>query len=242
MEVADLNADGRPDLMGGNQGLNTDLKASVAEPVGLYVRDLDNNLTADPILTYYRQGKEWVYAGLDALKKQIPPIRTRYQDYTSFASHTFDQVFPKAFKQHSVIKKAQRFESVYLLNKGNGEYTIKEFPLTVQFSPVYAFLAEDFNHDGAVDILAVGNFEGNSPSMGRDDASYGTYLLGQGNGEFEAVEPYRSGFATYGEARDMKKIDFGDKVGIIVSRNDTTLQMIQPMRLTNEDQSSLSLQ
>lgn len=225
--LADLNADGKQDLLCGNMGLNAELKASEEEPLGLYVKDFDNNLMVDPILTYHRQGKEWVYAGLDAMKKQMPPIRIRYNDYASFASHTFDQVFPEAFIRNSVIKKAQMLQSVYLLNEGSRKYSIHDLPLAAQFSPIYAFQTGDFDQDGLLDILAVGNFDGNVPSLGRYDASYGNFLKGKGKGEFEAVEARHSGFAVYGEARDMQQINRGDQKILIISRNNAEARFIE---------------
>src|SRR5206468_11726618 len=52
--VADLNGDGFPDLLGGNLGLNSFLRASSSEPVRLYVGDFAHNGTLQPILTTYR--------------------------------------------------------------------------------------------------------------------------------------------------------------------------------------------
>ncbi|WPP51668.1 VCBS repeat-containing protein [Catalinimonas niigatensis] len=241
IEAADLNADGKLDLLCGNMGLNSELKASPQEPLGLYVKDFDNNLMTDPIMTYYRQGKEWVYAGLDALKKQIPPIRIRYNDYASFASHTFEQVFSEAFISNSVTKKVQMLQSVYLLNQGNGAYMIHNFPTSVQYAPLYAFLTEDFNQDGIADVLAVGNFDGNVPTLGRYDASYGSYLQGKGDGNFEAIEAWNSGFAVYGEARDMKQIKIGVQRKVIISRNNAKPRLMQVQPLIEDNQTVLLL-
>ena len=223
----DLDGDGDTDLLAGNMGLNSDLKASPTEPLGLYVKDFDNNLTVDPMLTYYRQHQEWLYPGLDALKKQIPFVRAKYNDYALFATHTFAEVFPETEIKTAVSKKVQQFQSVYLINQGNGDYAIHNFPFEVQFSPVHAFLTGDFNEDGFKDILAVGNFYGNTPSIGRYDASYGNYLEGNGKGEFTWIEPRVSGFAVYGEARDMQAIQTKDASWIVISRNNAIPRVLK---------------
>lgn len=123
----------------------------------------------DPMLTYYRQHREWLYPGLDDIKKQMPRIRSKYPGYAVFASHTFAEVFPPEQRQPAVHKKAEMFQSVYLVNDGSSGYTLHDLPDEVQFSPVYGFVTADVNGDGFKDILAVGNFYGNTP-MGKSDS------------------------------------------------------------------------
>ena len=55
--IDDLNDDGAVDLAVGNLGENSKIKASLAEPVSLYISDFDRNGLIDPILSYYKQGK-----------------------------------------------------------------------------------------------------------------------------------------------------------------------------------------
>ncbi|MDE3124136.1 MAG: VCBS repeat-containing protein, partial [Bacteroidota bacterium] len=68
----DVNNDGHIDLIAGNLGLNSRLKATEKEPVRLYVNDFDDNGQKEQILTYYLEGKEIPFANKDELQKQIP--------------------------------------------------------------------------------------------------------------------------------------------------------------------------
>ena len=227
ISVADIDGNGEDDLLAGNIGLNTDMKASDKEPVSLYIDDYDNNAATDPILTYFRQQKEWTYAGMDDIKKQLPSIRTRYATYSQFASHTFREVFPEATTKNCLVKRAQVFKSAYFIRGNDGAFAIHDFPLEIQFSPVYTFLPYDFNRDGFLDVLALGNFYGSSPAIGKFDASYGVYLLNNGKGNFSSLSPSESGFAVYGESRDMKLVQAGDAKWIIVSRNNSPMRVLE---------------
>jgi hypothetical protein len=87
-------------------------------------------------------------------------------------------------------------------------------------SPIFGFVVDDFDDDGIKDILALGNFYDNQPSIGKWDASYGICLKGKGKLEYEYIEPLKSGFALNGEARDIQLLNSSDKSKLIlISRN-----------------------
>jgi hypothetical protein len=215
----DIDKDGDTDLLTGNRGINSTIRASIQQPVQLYVKDFDHNFMHESIITYYRQNKEYLFAGFDEIKKQMPSIRNKYSSYSTFANNSFSEVFKPEEAESALRKKADLFKSVYLINEGKSAYTIHEFPIDVQFSPVYGFLAKDFNEDGFLDILTVGNFNGSTPGIGRFDSSYGNCLVGNAQGEFQILEPRFSKFSVFGEARDIQfiKSELSDK--IIVGRN-----------------------
>ena len=58
----DVDGDGNIDLIAGNLGLNSRLKASTEQPVRLYYNDFDGNGKKEQILTYYLGGKEIPFA------------------------------------------------------------------------------------------------------------------------------------------------------------------------------------
>ena len=75
---ADINHDGKTDLVAGNLGLNSRLKATDQEPVRLYVNDFDDNGKKEQVLSYYLNGKEIPFANKDELQKQIPVIKKNF--------------------------------------------------------------------------------------------------------------------------------------------------------------------
>lgn len=229
---ADLDRDGDIDLLVGNLGINSNFRTSVEEPVRLYVKDYDNNLMIEPLLTYHKQNREWLFASLDEIKKQMPSIRSKYKDYSTFATSPFSEVWSKEEIESAVQKQAEIFQSVYLINEGKSVYSIHDFPIEIQFSPVYAFVTGDFNADGFTDILTAGNFHGGTPSIGRFDASYGNCLLGNGEGSYKVIEPRLSGFSIYGEVRDMKLLKSRQSSKIIASRNNGAPRLFSGVSLS----------
>ena len=221
--AADLNGDGKPDLVVGNMGLNSNWQASPAEPMGLYVKDFDGNGDLEPIISYWRQGIEWVYASKDELTAQMPSLRKRFPDYAPFAKSPFDKVFPKEIRNGAVEKHIQQFASVVLMNKGGGELELKKLPSEVQFSTVEAILIEDFDGDGAADIAIGGNFYEMQPSIGRFDASFGSILKGDGVGNFTPQNALETNFILRGAVRDIKRV--GNM--IFVAANGQPLQVFE---------------
>ncbi|WP_171017367.1 VCBS repeat-containing protein [Maribacter sp. ACAM166] len=228
----DLNGDGRIDILAGNLGINSSWNASKDKPLSLIVKDWDQNGSIDPIVAYYNDDKEWIYNSLDELKKQIPLIRKRYMDYETFAKDGLDKVFSKKDLKSAQIKKAQTLMSTVYLNK-DGVYEPKPLPNEVQMAPIYTFLTEDINSDGIIDILAAGNFTGFTPSIGKQDVSYGNLLLGNKQGSWKYIEPLKSGFSLQGMSRDFKRINLGNMKLIIIGNNDGPIEMFYMNSVSN---------
>jgi len=81
----DVDGDGDLDLVAGNLGLNSTLRASAQEPCHLYVADFDQNGDADPILCLTEEGRVYPWATRDEILKQVVSLRRRYPDYQSYA-------------------------------------------------------------------------------------------------------------------------------------------------------------
>ena len=79
--------------------------------------------------------------------------------------------------------------------------------------------------DGHEDILLAGNFHRAKPEVGMYDASYGLWLKGDGQLNFEPVNPKESGFEITGEVREIIDFQLGDDTVLLVAMND------EPMRV-----------
>ncbi|MEO5600744.1 MAG: VCBS repeat-containing protein, partial [Cyclobacteriaceae bacterium] len=152
----DFDHDGDVDLMAGNLGLNSRLRASVEEPVNIFLHDIDNNGSLDHILTYYNQGKEHPFLSRDQLVKQVPFLRRKFLKYESFRHVQRKDILPGDPSQY-LRKTARNFASIYLENTNNGKFSIHKLPVEAQLFPIFSFEVDDVNQDGHADVLAIGN-------------------------------------------------------------------------------------
>ena len=231
VSAADLNGDGRKDLILGNLGLNSYLRASPKEPARLYVGDFFSTGALKPILTFYKRGVSYPLAGRDELVALMPQLRSKYPTYASFGDSRVEDIFSRQDLKQAKVFEANTFASSVAMNNGNGTFKLNPLPVEAQFSPVYATLAEDFDGDGHTDLILAGNFYGVPPVLGRYDASYGLMLRGDGKGGFTSVDMDTSNLVIEGEVRDMKVVrSAGGKRWIVVARNNDKLQVLRPLK------------
>ena len=228
VSAADLNRDGRPDLVLGNLGLNSYITASAREPAELYVYDFFGNGTLKQILTFYKHGVSYPLANRDEMMKVMPALKAKFPTYRSFgASQVTDILLPDELAKATVLT-ARTFASAVALLGADGRFALRPLPVEAQFSPVYASVARDFDGDGKVDLLLGGNFLGAPPMLGRSDASYGVLLHGTGDGTFTAVDMAASGVMIRGEVRHMQPVKRADgRVTIVVARNNDKLAFLR---------------
>ena len=218
--AADINGDNTTELLLGNMGLNTNLHATKDKPMRLYATDLDDNYSIDPILTYYKNGQEYPQATKDEITKQLTYLRKRFTDNKSYANSNIEGVFEEKLND---IKPLIINELASLVCDLTGSSVA--LPNVAQYAPIQSFLVHDFDKNGQQDILAVGNFYGYSPTIGRADASYGTLLMNNGADNLQSINLEDTGFAIVGDARDVKLLrTIAGKSLVLVAVNDGDLQ------------------
>ncbi|MEP7320123.1 MAG: VCBS repeat-containing protein, partial [Panacibacter sp.] len=205
--LTDLNGDGKPDLVIGNMGLNTQCKATDKEPAEMYYKDFDDNGSVDPILCFYIQHKTFPYVTRDELLEQISTMRTRFTDYKSYADLGLKEIFTGEEMKAVQHLQANHLTTTYFENGADGKFHEKPLPLQVQFSPVFTINALDYDKDGKTDLLLCGNIVQARLRFGKYDANYGVLLKGDGKGNFSYISQAQSGFHLKGDVRSVIEVD-----------------------------------
>ncbi|TAE28887.1 MAG: RNA-binding protein [Cytophagales bacterium] len=214
--VDDLNGDGRPDLVVGNQGQNTQCRASDREPAELVYKDFDNNGKIDPVLCLFVQGRSYPHATRDELLDQISMLKPRFTTFESYANATLTDVFKPDELEGATKLTANELRSTVFLSGPGGKYTAKPLPMAAQTAPIFALSVLDVDKDGRKDLFLAGNTLQTRIRFGRSDANRGLLLRGDGKGNFAPLSQPRSGFGLQGDVRSVVAV--GNKLLVGVNR------------------------
>ena len=200
LHVMDSDNDGDKDLFVGNLGLNTQFKATEIEPLVLYTADFDKNNRSEAILTSYIQGRSFPFYSRDELLDQLAPLKKIYTTYATYADATTADILTNFPEVQPETKEINQLKSLYFKNE-NSKFVIAEMPLMFQNSPIFHFTSFDFDSDGDLDLLSLGNNERTRVRIGNISANHGNVFLNNGKGEFQYLLPNQSGISLKGEAR-----------------------------------------
>ncbi len=221
--VNDFNNDGKPDIIAGNMGLNTQIKASETEPAELWYKDFDDNGSVDPILCFYIQGKSYPYVSRDELLDQMSIMRTRFTNYKDYANVQLNNIFTADELTGAKTIKASTLSSTCFISTGNEKYKEALLPLVAQAMPVYAIAAFDYDRDGKKDIMLGGNISQARLKFGYCRAGHGTLLRGDGKGGFEYIKQNISGLHVNGDIRSMLTIN----QVLLIGKNNAAVEVYQ---------------
>lgn len=221
----DVNGDGNLDLIAGNLGLNSRLKASGSEPVRLYFNDFDGNGRKEQLLTYYVAGKELPFANKAELEKQMPVLKKKFLYAEDLAKASLADLFGKQKLEEAAVLTADYFASALLLNKGDLAFELKALPREAQFTMMKSAAVVDANGDEKPDVLLMGNYYDSNIEMGYYDADYGTLLINRGGGDFFVAAP--NGFVEKGQVRHIKPVAISGQPAYLLAKNSDTTKLIR---------------
>ena len=221
----DADGDGDMDLLAGNLGLNSRLKASEQQPIRMYYNDFDDNGKKEQILTYFVNDQEIPFATKEEIIKQMPPLKKKFLYAEDFAKSTLGTMFSE-----DKLKKADKFEANYFsnaifINDDSMNFSLTALPWEAQLTSFRDAVIVNANNDKYPDIFLAGNYYDNNIQMGRYDADFGTLLINSGNDSF-TCERIDSGIIK-GQVRHVKEITIGKEKALVLAKNNDSLRVIK---------------
>ena len=204
--VADVNNDGKQDLLLGNIGENFYLCPKAESPAKLWMNDYDKNGDLDKIMTYTISGKDMPVFLKRDVQDQLPMLKKENLKHSEYANKTIQDLFSKDLIKSSIVKTFNYAPSCVAINEGNGKFTIKELPVMSQLCCINSIQPIDVNGDGFIDLVSGGNQFGFLPQFEKLDASFGDVLINNGKGDFTWQESKKTGLNLRGELRDIATI------------------------------------
>ncbi len=157
----------------------------------------------------------------------MPSIKNKFDTYDKFAKADFSQIFTKDNISNALHLTATNLESVYLGNQGNGKFVMRSLPTEAQVSVIQSVRQGDFDGDGNLDAVIIGNYFSPDYNTGRYDASYGLLLKGNGRGEFTPVPSSVSGISIVGDARSAAVMKIKSSTSLMVGINSGKLRFLK---------------
>jgi hypothetical protein len=210
----------------------------------VYAKDFDGNGSIDPIITTYLKAtdgtlKPFPMHAKDDLTFLIPRMKKKFPKYGIYSQASINEVLSPEEMEGALIIHANHLATSYVENLGNGTFKVSALPLKAQFAPVFGMLSEDFDKDGNLDVILVGNSYSTEVTTGRYDALVGLYLKGNGKGVFDLMGP-ESGFFVDGDAKGIATIEANGEQILLITQNQDSLKTFRVLEtLQVGDQKSI---
>jgi hypothetical protein len=233
INVADINADGKQDLLIGNIGENFYLRPDSTHPVKLWLNDFDGDGNTEHFLTRTIEGKDMPVFLKREITDQFPALKKQNLKHSDYAKKSIQDLFGNTIVAGSVQKNFNYCKSIIAFNKGNGQFEIQPLPYQAQLSSINTIEIADFNQDAKPDLIIGGNNFEFPPQFGRLDGSSGGLLLNNGTPVFDWLQTHTSGLNIKGVIRHIRLLHFSGQPAVIVIRNNNSpvcLKFNQPLK------------
>ena len=116
LSVADVDNDGDPDLIAGNWGMNTRIRATSDAPARLYAGDFDGNGKIEQLITTFHDGGTYPLVMRTDLVSQLPQLRKKYLYFRNYRRQRVEDVLTAEALEAATTLSAVTTESVCYLN------------------------------------------------------------------------------------------------------------------------------
>ena len=221
--ASDFDGDGDQDYVFGNLGKNNKFHPTSEKPLYIYAKDFDENGSFDVAMSKINNGKLVPVRGKECSSEQNPFLLDKIGTYKEFASLDMEHIYGEEKLKDAFKLTAHNFKTIYVENLGNGKFKTSTLPNETQMGPTMSLINGDFNKDGNIDIMGIGNLYDAEVETIRYDSNYGYTLLGDGKGNFNYSKKYAPFIDS--DAKDLKQIIINGKSYFIAVSNNAPLQI-----------------
>lgn len=221
--AADFDGDGDQDYVLGNLGNNNKFHPSEKKPLFIYAKDFDDNGSFDVAMSKINNGKLVPVRGKECSSEQNPFLLEKIGSFKEFASLDMEHIYGVEKLKDAYQLVVHNFESVYVENLGNGEFKTTPLSNEAQMGPTLSLISGDFNNDGNLDIMGIGNMYDAEVETIRYDSNYGYVLLGNGKGGFTNSTKYMPFIDS--DSKSLKHIVIKGKTHYLVVSNNAPLEV-----------------
>lgn len=212
LAVADVNDDGRPDIVAGNVGLNTPYKASVAAPISIYLANFGRSRRGSPTLieAYTDDGRLVPRRERKDIAAQVRTVARSYRRTLDFAAATLPEILGEEALAEATKAEADQLASGIFLSQPDGTWKFDSLPAIAQIAPAMKIFPVHFDQDEHIDLLLLQNDHSPLEIVGRLGGGVSQVLKGDGQGAFVAIPPSRSGVQIKGAVADAVLLNVDD--------------------------------
>lgn len=228
LSAGDFDNDGDVDYIAGNFGRNINFQGTKEEPIRLYAKDLDNNGSIDPLLSFYLRDSigtknEYLYHPWQDVTKQFVGIRKKFNSFGEFGASTLPEMFNDGLLDDATKLSFNYMETSLVENLGDGKFTMHKLPIEIQYAPIYGMLSQDIDNDNLLDIVVVGNDFGMEVQQGMADALIGLVLKNEGNSKMTTMPLNKTNFYVPGDAKGLVNVNLnnGNELIVATQNNDS---------------------
>jgi hypothetical protein len=214
LALADMDGDGRTDIIATNFGLNTKYHPQPGRPARLYYADFEGTGNWQIVEAKTLPDKSLLpVRGKSCSQSAIPSLRQKFPLFHDFASSSLERIYTPEKLEKAVSLSADTLESGIWWNNPPataGEpprFSFTPLPALAQIAPAFGAAATDFDGDGLTDLALAQNFYGPQRETGRMDGGLSLVLKGTGNRQFRALWPAESGIVVPEDAKTVSLID-----------------------------------
>jgi hypothetical protein len=231
--TADIDGDGRLDIIASNWGLNNRYRKLCKEHARrIYYGDFNGDGVVNLIEAYFNEKLQNYVPerGYIAVKTAMPFIQEKCPTFEAYGTSSLDHIYGDRLKSARMVE-LNTLASMLFLNRGDHFLPIP-LPAEAQLTPAFGICVGDMDGDGNEDVFLSQNFFATALDTTRSDAGRGLWLRGDGQGRFRPVPGQESGVNVYGEQRGcaLGDYDHDGRVDLAVTQNGNATKLYHNLK------------